>query len=62
MLMTENHRSGFIWEHFMKGREAQRAMKLAGFKAAALPAAATKKAVFAFSTDEHSLHARSAGL
>jgi len=31
MLMVENHRTGFIWENFMKGREAQRAMKLVGF-------------------------------
>jgi hypothetical protein len=31
MLMVENYRSGFVWEYFMKAREAQRAMKLAGF-------------------------------
>ncbi len=32
MLMVENYRTGFIWETFMKGREAQRAMKLVGFQ------------------------------
>jgi hypothetical protein len=32
MLMVENYRSGFVWEHFMKAHEAQRAMKLVGFK------------------------------
>jgi hypothetical protein len=32
MLMIENYRTGFIWEHFMKAREAQRAMKLVGFQ------------------------------
>ncbi len=31
MLMAENHRTGFIWEHFMKNPEARRAMKLVGF-------------------------------
>jgi hypothetical protein len=31
MLMAENHRTGFIWNHFMRNREAQRGMKLAGF-------------------------------
>jgi hypothetical protein len=42
MLMIENYRTGFIWEYFMKGREAQRAMKLVGFQpvAAATPATA----------------------
>ncbi len=40
MLMVENYRSGFIWENFMKGREARRAMKLVGFQPA-VPAAAT---------------------
>jgi len=40
MLMVENYRNGFIWNNFMKGREAQRAMKLVGFKATEQPAAA----------------------
>ncbi|HUK73960.1 MAG TPA: glucoamylase family protein [Candidatus Bathyarchaeia archaeon] len=41
MLMIENYRTGFIWEHFMKAREAQRAMKLVGFHPIAQAAAAT---------------------
>ena len=32
MLMLENYRTGFMWEYFMKAREAQRAMKLVGFQ------------------------------
>ncbi len=32
MLMAENARTGFVWETFMKNPEAQRGMKLAGFK------------------------------
>jgi hypothetical protein len=39
MLMIENYRTGFVWEHFMKAREAQRGMRLAGFKPNAQPAA-----------------------
>jgi hypothetical protein len=35
MLMAENHRSAFIWRTFMKNREAQRAMKMVGFKSTA---------------------------
>ena len=35
MLMIENYRTGFIWEHFMKAAEAKRAMKLVGFQATA---------------------------
>jgi len=31
MLMVENYRTGFIWEYFMRAREAKRAMKLVGF-------------------------------
>ena len=31
MLMAENARSGFIWEVFMKNREARIAMDRAGF-------------------------------
>jgi hypothetical protein len=31
MLMAENHRSGFVWEIFMKNPEAQTAMQRAGF-------------------------------
>jgi|SRR5580704_3504318 hypothetical protein len=33
MLMAENHRSGFVWNTFMKNSEAQEAMKKAGFHA-----------------------------
>jgi hypothetical protein len=32
MLMAENHRTGFVWEQFMKNFETQKAMKLAGFQ------------------------------
>lgn len=32
MLMSENHRSGLVWETFMKNPEAQVAMQRAGFK------------------------------
>ena len=32
MLMAENHRSGFVWETFMKNREAQTAMEKVGFR------------------------------
>ena len=32
MLMAENHRTGFVWEQFMKNPEAQKAMPLAGFQ------------------------------
>ena len=41
MLMVENYRTGFIWEYFMKAREAKKGMKLAGFQPAAQAAAAT---------------------
>ncbi len=41
MLMVENYRTGFIWEYFMKGREARKAMKLVGFHPAASQAAGT---------------------
>jgi len=41
MLMIENYRTGFIWEHFMKAREARRAMKLVGFNPIAQAATAT---------------------
>src|SRR5690349_8892858 len=34
MLMAENHRTGFVWEQFMKSPEAQKAMELAGFRSA----------------------------
>lgn len=40
MLMIENYRTQFVWEHFMKAREAQRAMKLVGFQPMAQAAAA----------------------
>ncbi len=33
MLMAENHRTGFVWETFMKNPEAQQAMEKAGFHA-----------------------------
>lgn len=33
MLMAENHRTGFIWETFMKNPEAQSAMQKVGFTA-----------------------------
>jgi len=33
MLMVENHRSGFVKEQFIKHPEAQKAMRLAGFRA-----------------------------
>jgi hypothetical protein len=33
MLMAENHRTGLIWETFMKNPEAQAAMQKVGFKA-----------------------------
>jgi hypothetical protein len=32
LLMAENHRSGFVWETFMKNREAQTAMEKVGFR------------------------------
>jgi len=32
MLMAENHRSGLIWETFMKNAEAQSAMQKVGFQ------------------------------
>ena len=32
MLMAENARSGFVWNTFMKNKEAQRGMERAGFK------------------------------
>lgn len=39
MLMVENYRTAFIWDTFMRGREAQRAMKMVGFQPAAAKAA-----------------------
>ena len=33
MLMAENHRTGFVWQTFMKNPEASAAMKLVGFRA-----------------------------
>lgn len=41
MLMVENHRTGFVWEQFMKAREARRAMKAVGFAPAAQAAPST---------------------
>jgi hypothetical protein len=34
MLMAENHRTGFVWEQFMKNTETQTAMRKAGFHSA----------------------------
>jgi len=34
MLMAENHRTGFVWEQFMKNPEAHKAMQLVGFRSA----------------------------
>ena len=34
MLMAENHRTGFVWDTFMKNPEAQTAMQKAGFHSA----------------------------
>ena len=33
MAMAENHRTGFVWEHFMKNEEARRGMERVGFRA-----------------------------
>jgi hypothetical protein len=33
MLMAENRRTGFVWKTFMKNKEAQRGMEVAGFRA-----------------------------
>jgi hypothetical protein len=33
MLIAENHGTGFVWKAFMKNKEAQRGMELAGFRA-----------------------------
>jgi hypothetical protein len=35
MMMVENYRTGLIWKAFMKNREAQRAMKMVGFRSTA---------------------------
>ncbi len=32
-VMVENHRTGFVWEQFMKNEEARRGMERAGFRA-----------------------------
>ena len=32
MLMAENHRTGFVWEQFMKNEEARRGMERVGFR------------------------------
>ena len=39
MIMAENHRTGMIWEVFMKNREARYAMKTVGFQPVAQPPA-----------------------
>jgi hypothetical protein len=41
MVMAENYRNGFIWENFMKNREAQRSMKLVGFQPTTAAASTT---------------------
>jgi len=41
MVMVENYRTAFIWENFMKGHEAQHAMKLVGFQPTERAAKAT---------------------
>ena len=33
MAMAENHRTGFVWEYFMKNEEARRGMERVGFRA-----------------------------
>ena len=37
MIMAENLRTGFVWNTFMKNREAQKGLERAGFKATAPP-------------------------
>ena len=32
MAMAENHRTGFVWEQFMKNKEMRDGMERAGFK------------------------------
>jgi len=32
IVMVENHRSGFVWKTFMSSPEAQKGMKVAGFR------------------------------
>jgi len=44
MLMAENQRTGLVWNAFMSGPEAQKAMKLAGFQEVAKAAPPLKKA------------------
>jgi len=41
MLMVENQRTAFIWETFIRGQEARRAMKLVGFQPTARAAPAS---------------------
>lgn len=36
MVMAENQRTGFVWNTFMKNKEAQRGMEKAGFQAQAV--------------------------
>jgi len=37
LVMAENLRSGFVWQHFMQAPEVRRAIKLAGFAPAVQP-------------------------
>ncbi len=39
MLMAENHRTGFVWETFMKNPEARQAMSKVGFRKTGTPVA-----------------------
>jgi len=44
MLMAENHRTGFVWEQFMKNEEVKRGMARAGFRPENSPPAQTPNA------------------
>jgi len=41
MLMAENHRTGFVWQHFMKNEDAKRGIERAGFHPTNLQATAS---------------------
>lgn len=43
LLMAENQRTGFVWQTFMKNKEAQSAMEKVGFRAIAAKTADTSK-------------------
>ena len=42
MMMVENYRNNFVWNHFMKNPQAKRGMEMAGFKPEAQAATAGK--------------------